>query len=57
VDTNGGTKDIEVVAAEPTGSFEDVAAAALAEYEFVPFELEARRYERRLRLRMRFELN
>ncbi|MGD8810001.1 MAG: energy transducer TonB, partial [Gammaproteobacteria bacterium] len=57
VDTHGATKDIEVVAAEPVGRFENAATAALAEYEFVPFELDDVVYERRLRLRMRFELN
>jgi hypothetical protein len=57
VDTHGATKDIEVVAAEPVGRFENAATAALAEYEFVPFELDNVVYERRLRLRMRFELN
>jgi TonB family protein len=57
VDTHGATKDIEVIAAEPVGRFENAATAALAEYEFVPFELDDVVYERRLRLRMRFELN
>jgi len=57
VDSNGATRDIEIVGAEPAGAFEDVATAAVAEYEFVPFELDQHVYERRLRLRMRFELN
>jgi len=57
VDRTGATRDIEIVGAEPAGAFEDVATAAVAEYEFVPFELDQHVYERRLRLRMRFELN
>lgn len=57
VATDGATTDIEVVAAEPAGHFEDAAIAALSEYEFAPFELAGRLYERRGRLRMRFLLD
>jgi protein TonB len=57
VDTTGATTDIEVVGSEPAGQFENAAVAALSRYRFAPFEFEDRPYERRVRLRMRFELD
>jgi len=57
VDRNGVTRDVTVVDAEPVGEFEEAAIAALEQYRFEPFVLDGRTYERRLRLRMRFELD
>jgi len=51
------TRDVTVVDAEPVGEFEEAAIAALEQYRFEPFVLDGRTYERRLRLRMRFELD
>lgn len=57
VNAEGTTGDIDVVAAEPRGQFEDAAIAALSGYLFEPWRFEERVYERRVRLRMRFELD
>jgi TonB family protein len=57
VDTNGETQNIEVVASEPPGQFENSAISALSRYRFVPFEREGHVYARRARLRMRFQLD
>lgn len=57
VDTTGATADIDVVGAEPEGQFENAAVTALTRWRFEPFEYEERTYERRLRVRMRFELD
>jgi len=56
VDNEGRPRDVVVVGAEPEGEFEDAALAAARTYEFVPFELDGRVYERRVSLRMRFAL-
>ena len=57
VDRTGQPKNIVVVAAEPTGRFDQAALAAVATYRYAPFERGGRVYERRLRLRIRFALN
>ena len=57
VNMNGETQDIEVVESQPPGQFENAAIAALERYRFDPFERDGRIYERRARLRMRFELD
>ena len=54
---DGTTTDIEVVAAEPEGEFEASAIEALQSYIFEPWEFEERVYQRRVRLRMRFEFD
>ena len=56
VDAQGQPHEIAVTSAEPEGEFESAAAAAIATYVFEPFELDGRTYERRVALRMRFEL-
>lgn len=57
VDADGATRDIDVVAAEPAGAFEDAAISALSRYRFEPYVFRDRVYERRARLRMRFEFD
>ena len=57
VDSNGSTKDIDVVAAQPADVFDASAVAALEQYLFAPVIVDERAYERRARLRMRFELD
>lgn len=57
VDRSGATRDISVVAAEPADRFEEAAIEAVEQYRFEPFVLDSRAYERRVRLRMRFELD
>lgn len=53
----GQPKNIVVVAAEPTGRFDQAALAAAAKYRYAPFERGGHVYERRVRLRVRFALN
>jgi protein TonB len=57
VDRTGQPKNTVVVAAEPTGRFDQVALAAVAKYRYAPFERGGHVYERRVRLRIRFALN
>jgi protein TonB len=57
VDLQGMTRDIDVIDAQPEGRFEDAAINALSGYEFEPFEFEGERYERRLRVRISFQLD
>jgi TonB family protein len=57
VDRAGQPKNVVVVAAEPTGRFDQAAVAAVAKYRYAPFERGGHVYERRVRLRMRFALN
>jgi TonB family protein len=56
VDRNGRPRDLTVVQALPPGRFDAAALAAVAQYRYVPFERDGRVYERRLRLRVRFEI-
>jgi TonB family protein len=57
VDRTGQPRNIVVVAAEPTGRFDQAAVAAVAKYRYAPFERAGHVYERRVRLRIRFALN
>ncbi len=57
VDRTGQPKNIVVVAAEPTGRFDQAALAAVAKYRYAPFERGGHVYERRVRVRVRFALN
>ena len=57
VDGTGHPKNIVLVAAEPTGRFDQAALAAVAKYRYAPFERGGHVYERRVRLRVRFALN
>lgn len=56
VDDGGRTRDIEIVGAEPPRVFEEAALAAVAAYRYVPYELDGRRYARKVSLRVRFTL-
>lgn len=56
VDAEGLPYAIAVTAAEPAGEFDLAAVEAVSGYEFEPFELDGRVYERRVALRMRFAL-
>jgi TonB family protein len=56
VDRTGQTRDLAVVQSSPQGRFDAAALAAVQQYRYVPFERDGRVYERRLRLRMRFEV-
>ncbi len=56
VDRSGQPRDLVVVQASPSGLFDAAALAAVAQYRYVPFERDGRLYERRVRLRVRFQL-
>ncbi len=57
VDRTGRPKGATVIAAEPTGRFEEAALTAVATYRYAPFERAGHVYDRRVRLRLRFALN
>jgi len=54
VDREGRTRDVRVVDASPSGVFEEAALAAVTQYEYQPFVRDGRVYERRVKLRVRF---
>jgi protein TonB len=56
VDRNGQPRNLTVVDAAPPGRFDAAALAAVAQYRYVPFERDGRIYERRLRFRLRFQI-
>jgi protein TonB len=56
VDGTGMPRDVTVVQSSPPGRFDAAALTAVRQYRYVPFEREGRVYERRLRLRVRFEV-
>jgi TonB family protein len=56
VDRTGQPRDLVVVQANPTGRFEQAALAAVAKYRYEPFSRDGQVYERRVRLRLRFNL-
>ena len=56
VGTDGIPHDVVTVGAEPPGRFEQAALAAVSLYRYEPFERDGRVYERRTRLRIRFNL-
>ena len=56
VDRTGQTRDVRVTQASPPGRFDAAAVEAVQQYRYVPFERDGRTYERRLRLRIRFEI-
>jgi TonB family protein len=56
VDRSGQPRNLAVVQASPPGLFDAAALAAVTQYRYVPFERDGRLYERRLRLRVRFQL-
>ncbi len=56
VDRFGQPRNLGVVQGSPAGVFDAAALAAVEQYRYVPFERDGRLYERRLRLRVRFQL-
>jgi TonB family protein len=56
VDRSGATRDAVVSQASPPGRFEAAALAAVASYRYAPFERDGRVFERRVRLRIRFDI-
>jgi TonB family protein len=56
VDRTGVPRDVAVVQSLPVGRFDAAALTAVRQYRYVPFERDGRVYERRLRLRVRFEV-
>ncbi len=56
VDRNGQPRNLMVVDATPPGRFDAAALAAVEQYRYVPFERDGRVYERRLRFRLRFQI-
>jgi TonB family protein len=56
VDLQGNVGAVSVVAAEPTGVFEQAAIQFVSSYQYEPFVLDQRAYERILGLRVRFAL-
>jgi TonB family protein len=56
VDRAGQPRDVTVVQSLPSGRFDAAALTAVEQYRYVPFERDGRTYERRLRLRVRFEV-
>jgi protein TonB len=56
VGTDGLPREARVTGAEPRGTFEQAALAAVALYRYAPFSRDGRVYERRARLRIRFGL-
>jgi len=56
VDRTGRPRDLVVVRATPTGPFEQAALDAVAKYRYEPFSRDGQVYERRVRLRLRFNL-
>ncbi|HVJ29989.1 MAG TPA: energy transducer TonB, partial [Gammaproteobacteria bacterium] len=56
VDRNGRPRNLVVMQASPTGRFDAAALEAVRQYRYVPFEQDGRVYERRLKLRVRFQV-
>jgi protein TonB len=56
VDRTGQPRDLVVVKSNPTGRFDEAALAAVAKYRYEPFVRDGQAYERRVRLRLRFNL-
>ncbi|HEY8554506.1 MAG TPA: energy transducer TonB [Burkholderiales bacterium] len=56
VGLDGRPRDIVVAESEPPGRFEAAAIEAVEDYVYAPYELDGRMYERRVRLRLTFDL-
>jgi TonB family protein len=54
VDRTGQPRNLVVVQSSPQGRFDAAALAAVEQHRYVPFEVDGRVYERRLRQRVRF---
>lgn len=57
VDRDGVPRNIEVTGSEPAGIFDRAALNAVGTYRYEPFSHEGNVYERRVELRLVFELN
>jgi TonB family protein len=56
VDRDGRTRDVVAKQASPADRFDEAAVTAVRQYRYVPFEQDGRIYERRLKMRMRFQV-
>ena len=56
VDRDGRTRDVLAMQSSPPDRFDEAAVAAVRQYRYVPFEQDGRTYERRLKMRMRFQV-
>ena len=56
VDRNGVPRDVVATQASPPNRFDEAAVEAVRQYRYVPFERDGRIYERRLKMRMRFQV-
>lgn len=56
VDRNGVPRDVVAKQSSPPDRFDEAAVAAVRQYRYVPFEQDGRTYERRLKMRMRFQV-
>jgi TonB family protein len=56
VDRDGRTRDVVATQSSPPDRFDEAAVAAVRQYRYVPFEQDGRTYERRLKMRMRFQV-
>jgi TonB family protein len=56
VDRSGQPRNVVVLQASPRSLFDAAALAAVSQYRYVPFQREGRLYERRLQVRVRFQL-
>ena len=56
VDRNGVPRDVTVRQSSPPNRFDEAAVEAVRQYRYVPFERDGRTYERRLKMRMRFQV-
>jgi TonB family protein len=56
VDRTGQPRNLVVLRASPPGQFDAAALAAVGQYRYEPFERDGRVYERRIGLRVRFQL-
>jgi TonB family protein len=56
VDRDGRTRDVVAKQASPPDRFDEAAVAAVRQYRYAPFEQDGRTYERRLKMRMRFQV-
>jgi protein TonB len=56
VDRNGVPREVVVKQASPPGRFDEAAVEAVQQYRYQPFERDGRIYERRLKMRMRFQV-
>jgi protein TonB len=56
VDLNGVPRDVVVKQGSPPGRFDEAAVEAVQRYRYVPFERDGRIYERRIAVRVRFQV-